>query len=131
MGGGGQGDRSRHKPVCEEAVAGGEACTRRARERRSLPCDRVREASGHGEAMAARPTGAHPRGSVQEKGPKAQPRLPGWCARVLGCTLARGRRAHADARVNANALARERERGQYGVAHDGEKGWARQTACAR
>jgi hypothetical protein len=122
MGGGGQGDRSRHKRVCEEAAAGGEACTRRPRGRRSLPCDRVHEASGHGEAMAVRPTGAHPRGPAQEKGPKAQPRLLGWCARVLGCTLERGRRARADARVNANAPARERERGQDGVAHDGEKG---------
>jgi hypothetical protein len=65
--------------------------------------------------MAARLTGAHPRGSAQEKEPKVQPRLPGWRARVLGCMLARGRRAYADARVNANAPARERKRGQYGV----------------
>jgi hypothetical protein len=56
--------------ACEEAAAGGEACTRRPRGRRSLPYDRMREASGHGEAMEARPTGAHPRGPSQEKGPK-------------------------------------------------------------
>jgi hypothetical protein len=101
--------------ACEEAAAGGEACTRRPRGRRSLPCDRVCEAFGNGEAMAARPTGAHPRGPAQEKEPKVQPCLPGWRARVLGCTLARGRRACADARVNANAPTRDRERGQYGV----------------
>jgi hypothetical protein len=44
--------------------------------RRSLLCDRVREASPHGEAMAAQPTGTQHRGPTQEKGPKAQPRHP-------------------------------------------------------
>jgi hypothetical protein len=35
--------------------------------------------------------------------------------------LARERRARADARVNANAPARDHERDQHGVALDGEK----------
>jgi hypothetical protein len=52
MGGGGQGDRGRHKHACEEATASSETCTRRPRGRRSLPCDHAREASDHGEAMA-------------------------------------------------------------------------------
>jgi hypothetical protein len=121
MGGGGQGDRGRHKRACEEAAAGGKACTRQPRGRRSLPYDRVCEASDHGEAVAARSTEARRRGPAQKKGPKVQPRLPCWRARVLGCTLARERRARVDARVNVNAPARGLERGLHGVAHDGEK----------
>jgi hypothetical protein len=121
MGGGGQGDRGRHKRACEEAAASGKVCTWRPREWRSLLCDHVREAPDHGEAVAARSTEVRRRGPAQEKGTKGPTSPPGWRARVLGCTLARERRARADGRVNANAPARGRERGQHGVAHDGEK----------
>jgi hypothetical protein len=90
-------------------------------ERRSLPCGRVREAPDHSEAVAARSTDARWRGPTQEKGTKGLASPPGWRARVLGCTLARERRARAHARVNTNAPVRGHERGQHGVAHDGEK----------
>jgi hypothetical protein len=109
------------KRACEGAADGGKACTWRPRERRSLPCDRMREAPDHSEAVVARSTKARRRGPAQEKGTKGLASPPGWRARVLGCTLARERRARADTRVNANAPARDCERGQHGVALDGEK----------
>jgi hypothetical protein len=50
---------------------------------------------------------------------------------VLGCTLARERRARAVTRENANAnsAARRRERERHGATHDGEKERLSQNAC--
>jgi hypothetical protein len=113
MGGGGQGDRGWAQTRVETAV-GSEACTLRSRGRRSLLCVRVREATRHGEAMAARPTGMRTGGPAQEKGPKAQPRLQGYGTRMLWCTPVRGRRgSHGRAREC------ERDRERAGNGHGG------------
>jgi hypothetical protein len=55
-------------------------------------CDRVREASLHGEAMAARPTGAQHRGEVQHKKKGQRPSLafPAWARACWGARLRKG-----------------------------------------
>jgi hypothetical protein len=117
MGGGGQGDRSWAQTRVETAV-GSEACTLRSRGRCSLLCVRVREATHHGEAMAARPTGVRTGGPAQEKGSKAQPRLQGYGARVLGCTHARGHRSSHE-RAREHKCDRERAGNGHGGGQDG------------
>jgi hypothetical protein len=108
--------------ACVRGSAGGKVCTWRPRERRSLPCDRVREVPNHGEVVAARSTDTRRRGrAAQEKGTNGPASPPGWRARVLGCTLARERCACVDTRANANAPAWDREREQHSAVHDGEK----------
>jgi hypothetical protein len=97
------------------------------------PCDRMREVPDDGEAVAARSTDARRRGPAQEKCTKDPASPSGGRARVLGCTLARERRARVVTRANANAntTVRRRERERHGAAHDGEKDWLRQNVCAR
>jgi hypothetical protein len=85
----------------------------------SPPCDRVRGVPDHGEAVAARSIDTRRRGPAQEKGTKGPASPPGWRARVLGCTLARERRARVVTRANANAsansTARRHERKRHGA----------------
>jgi hypothetical protein len=98
------------------------------------PCDHVRGVPDHGETVAARSIDTRRRGPAQEKGTKGPASPPGWRARVLGCTLARERRARVVTRANANAstnsTARRRERERHGAAHDGEKNRLSQNASA-
>jgi hypothetical protein len=94
------------KHACMKTATGGEACSCRSSGRRSLSRARVRETSNHGETMAARPTGARPRGPAQEKG-QGSTSSPG-----LGCTRAG---VHACARATCpHGRARERERSSDG-----------------
>jgi hypothetical protein len=108
MGGGRLDDRSWPQTRVGTMV-GGKTRSRRSRGQRSLLCVRVREATRHGEAMAAQATRWASCRSGAREGPKAQPRLQGYGARVLGCTPARGRRGpHGRAREHerdANAPA--------------------------
>jgi hypothetical protein len=109
------------KRACKKTATGGEACSRRSRGRRSLSCARVRETSNHDKAMAARPTGAQPRGPAQEKGQGSALSLG------LGCTRAG---VHTCARATClHGRGRERERAGDGShwrpgrgSHDGWKG---------
>jgi hypothetical protein len=101
MGGGGHGGRSWAQTRVETAV-GDETRTRRSRGRRLLLCVRVREATRHGEAMAARARGsANWRFGAREGGQR-----PGLASRVTGraCWGARLREG-----VAARTGARERE----------------------
>jgi hypothetical protein len=66
--------------------------------RRSILCDRVREASLHGEAMAARLTGAQHRGEVQRKEKGQRPSLA-FPARARVCWGARLRKGDVRARA--------------------------------
>jgi hypothetical protein len=71
----------------------------------------------------------------KKKGTQGPALLPGWRARVLGCTLARGHRARVVTRTNvnasANSTARCHERERHGAAYDGEKDSLSQNVCAR
>jgi hypothetical protein len=105
MGGGGLDGRSWARTHVGTAV-GGETRSRRSRGRCSLLCVHVRKATRHGEAMVAQAVRWASWRSGAREGPKAQPRLQGYGALVLGCTPARGHRGpHGRAR-DANAPAR-------------------------
>jgi hypothetical protein len=94
------------KLACKKTATGGEAFSRRSSGRCPLSRARVRETSNHGEAMAARPTGARPRGPAQKKG-QGSASSPG-----LGCT---GAGVHACAReMCPHGRARIRERASDG-----------------
>jgi hypothetical protein len=68
--------------------------------RRSLLYDCVREASLHGEAMAARPTGAQHRGEVRHKKKGQRPSLA-FLARARACWGARLCKGDVPARARA------------------------------
>jgi hypothetical protein len=99
-GGGGQGNRSpaqtrvwERRPVARCALTDQTG-------RHSLLYDCVREASLHGEAMAARPTGAQHRGEVRRK-KKGQRANLAFRARAHACWGARLRKGDVPAQVRA------------------------------
>jgi hypothetical protein len=108
--------------VCVEAAAGDEVCTRRPRGRRSLLCDRVREANSHDEAMAARLTEHNIEGRRKKRGQRPSLAFRARARACWGACLREGDVVCTDARVNANAPASGHIGGQDGVAHDGQEG---------